>query len=249
MTLRSPREQEDHLAKTVRLELPLAARRLDTVPISEHVYQVIRDAICEGRFEPFERLVQNQLAEQLEVSRTPIRDALLRLSQEGLIDSVGARGYIVRELTPRDILDVYEVRIPLETLAADISFPELTPADISEAQRLNERISHPATEEDNFDLNRRFHSSLITHCPNTLLVRTLRSIWDLPVARRIFRQYVSAQDTVTKMVGEHAKILEAVIAIDRELYVSLVYQHLLKAQQDTARWLESQPRDWGMPGG
>jgi DNA-binding GntR family transcriptional regulator len=231
------------LNRTVRLELPLEARRLDTVPISEHVYQVLRDAICEGRFEPFERLVQNQLAEQLEVSRTPVRDALLRLSQEGLIESVGARGYIVRELTPRDILDVYEVRLPLETLAADISFPKLTDADVSEAQRLNERIGHLANGEDNFDLNRRFHSTLIAHCPNRLLVRTLQSIWDLPVARRIFRQYVSAQDTITKMVEEHGEILEAVKAIDRERYVSLVYQHLVKAKLDTKQWLESQPRD------
>jgi DNA-binding GntR family transcriptional regulator len=244
MTLRdTDKRREEPVERTVELALPLEARRLDTVPISEHVYRVIRDAICEGEFAPYERLVQNQLAEQLQVSRTPIRDALLRLSQEGLIDSVGARGYIVRELTPRDILDVYEVRLPLETLAADISFPKLTSVDISEAQRLNERIGQLGSEEDNFDLNRRFHSTLIAHCPNTLLVRTLQSIWDLPVARLIFRQYVSARDTITKMVEEHAEILEAAKAIDRERYVSLVYQHLVKAKLDTKQWLESQSRD------
>lgn len=226
----------------VELQLPPRARRLDTVPISEHVYQAIRDAICEAKFEPHAHLVQNQLAEQLRVSRTPVRDALLRLSQEGLIDSVGARGYVVRELTERDILDVYEVRLPLEVLAAGLALPSLTEADIRKALRLHEEIAHPeAHPDDYFELNRRFHTVLIAPCTNTLLTSMLESIWDRPISRRIFKRYVSDEATVVKMIAEHAGILDAVTKMDRERYLGLIQEHLTNAKEDTKRWLDSQP--------
>ena len=73
------------------LQLGPESRRLDSEPLSEQVYRVLRDAICDGVFSDHAHLVQNQLADQLQVSRTPVRDALLALAQENLVRASGAK--------------------------------------------------------------------------------------------------------------------------------------------------------------
>lgn len=234
------------MAEQVVLSLPPEARRLGTVPISDYVYQVIRDAICEGKFEPYTRLVQNQIAEQLEVSRTPVRDSLLRLSQEGLIDSIGARGYVVRKLAPRDILDVYEVRLGLEVMASDLAFERLSSADLERIRLLQGEIARPeAHPSDYYDLNKQFHEALIDQCPNQLLKRMIEEVWNLPISRLIFRQYVSSWVGVDKMVEEHQEILDAAGSGDRERYLFLVAEHMRNAKEDTYQWLQSMEASHG----
>jgi DNA-binding GntR family transcriptional regulator len=235
-----PEIEGDSVKDEVVLSLPPEARRLDTVPISEHVYRAIRDAICEGKYAPYTRLVQNQIAEQLQVSRTPVRDAMLRLSQEGLIDSVGARGYVVRKLTPRDILEVYEVRLTLEVTASDLALGQLTAANFDQIRRLQEQIARPeAHPSDYFELNRQFHEALIAPCTNTLLKNLIGEIWNLPISRLIFRQYVSSWASIEKMVEEHQEILDVAASGDRDRYLFLVAEHMRNAKEDTYAWLES----------
>ena len=216
-----------------QLSLPQEARRLDIVPLSEHVYRTLRDAICDGVFEAHEHLVQNRLAEQLSVSRTPVRDALLRLSQEGLIRAVGARGYVVGELTPRDVDDVYEVRLFLEPQAVALGFDRVTDRQIDEMVSLNAEISHPERHPDDYyELNRSFHEVLIRLCPNTLMRRILSDLWDLPVSRRIFRQQMTGHLDVPRMVAEHDGLIEAVRARDAELMMERLRHHLRASRQE-----------------
>lgn len=236
-TFQSPGESPERRGIAV-LRLPPHARRLDTTPLSDHVYQVLRDAILEGAFDTHEHLVQNQIANQLEVSRTPVRDALLRLSQEGLIRAVGAQGYIVNELTPRDIVDIYEVRMTLEVQAALLAFDHLTPGHIADMQRLNERIAHPERDSAaHYDLNRQFHAVITAACPNKLITRILTEIWDLPVSRRIFRHYMETGVDVESMVNEHQEIIDAVRAGDRRRLADLLTEHLSEARDQASLWL------------
>ena len=123
------------------LKLPPEARRLDSSPLSEHVYQVIRDAICDGVIKEHDHLVQNHLAEQLEVSRTPVRDALLRLAQEGLVRAVSARGFVVNALTPSDILEIYEVRTFLEIPGSISAIPFVTDRHVARMEEINRGIA------------------------------------------------------------------------------------------------------------
>lgn len=215
------------------LSLPDNARRLDSMPLSDHVYRALRDAICDGAFEPHEHLVQNRLAEQLNVSRTPVRDALLRLSQEGLIRAVGVRGYVVQELTARDVDDVYEVRLFLEPQAVALGFKNLTDRQIDEMVRLNAEIAHPERHPDDYyELNRSFHEVLIQLCPNSLMRRILSGIWELPVSRRIFRQQMAGHLDVPRMVAEHDGLIEAVRSRDCELVMERLRHHLSESRQE-----------------
>lgn len=223
------------------LSLPPEARWLDTVPLSDHVYKALRDAILQGVFEPHDHLIQIELAKELGVSRTPVRDALQRLSQEGLIRSVGVRGYVVSDLTPRDILDIYGVRLVLEVEAALIAVDLnlVTEADQAEMTRLNEEMAQMPTQSTvYFDLNREFHMVLPRICPNRLIGKILDEVWGLPVSMRIFRHEIESVIDVQTMVAEHYGIIEAVSIGDGELLRQRLRNHLMAARDETSEWLD-----------
>lgn len=226
------------LAGLERLELPADARGLSANTLSDHIYQVLRDAIVNGILEQHDHLVQNAIAEQLQVSRTPVRDALLRLSQEGVIRSVGARGYVVEELRVRDILNIYEVRQALEVQAADLAFDHVTDAHVRELRRLNEKIANPAAHSyDYYDLNREFHSVLTRGCPNELIQRILEDVWNMPVSQRVFKHHMSAGANLELMVKEHASIADALEQRNRRLMLDRISEHLQHSSQEARQWV------------
>src|SRR5882762_7069209 len=173
--------------------------------LADVAYRTLRDAICSGRIAPHERLAQNSLADQLGISRTPVRDALLRLAQEGLVHSVSWRGYIVNEFTPREIIDIYDARLPLELAGLERAFGRHTARDIAELHDINDAISAGGTSvEQLFELNYRFHTALVAPSENPILLRLLEQLWQMPVSLRMFyTQY--AADTGQGMAAEHAR--------------------------------------------
>lgn len=226
------------------LSLPPEARRLDSVTVSEHVYRVLRDAICRGAFAPYHHLVQNQLAEQLQVSRTPVRDALLRLAQEGLIQAVGVRGYIVSELTPQDVLDVYDVRLALEVSSVDLAFSHITDGDLTNMKVANEGIA--ATDyasRQQFDLNVEFHTIAVRRCPNGLMRKLLHDVWNHPVNLRIYHFQVEHGIDIDRIVQEHREIVQALEAGDRPRLLELWTAHVSATRAQASAWLNQASPD------
>jgi DNA-binding GntR family transcriptional regulator len=222
------------------LKLPPEARRLDSLPLSEHVYHVLRDAICDGQIKEHDHLVQNQLAEQLEVSRTPVRDALLRLAQEGLVRAVSARGFAVEALTPTDILEIYEVRMLLEVPASISAIPFVTDRHVSRLEEINRSIATaPIDGATAYDLNRDFHRVLPELGPNRVIQRILSELWDLPVSRRVFRHHVRNHFDAEAMSNGHLAIIEAVAVRSEERLRGALHAHLSEARQEASSWLDS----------
>jgi DNA-binding GntR family transcriptional regulator len=230
------------------LKLPPEARRLDSVPLSEHVYQVIRDAICDGVIKEHDHLVQNQLAEQLEVSRTPVRDALLRLAQEGLVRAVSARGFVVKALTPSDILEIYEVRTFLEVPGSVSAIPFVTDRHVARLEEINRDIATSPTDAYiAYDLNRDFHAVLLEIGTNRLIQRTLADLWELPVSRRVFRHHVTNQFDAEAMANGHLAIIEAVAARSAERLRAALLAHLVEAREEASTWLTADALVAGKP--
>jgi DNA-binding GntR family transcriptional regulator len=228
--------------KDVDLELPDLARQLDARVLSDHVHAAPRDAICDGRIAPFTRLIQNDIAAQLSVSRTPVREACIRLSQEGLVRAVPGRGFVVLDVTEQDILEVYQVRIAVEVMAVGlIEFP-LAPAVTARLRALHETIMRKGAEglSDYYELNREFHMTLVRESPNRLAVRMLDELWDAPISQRIFKSYVEEGLNIERMNQEHEAIVQAAEVGDRELLVELVGAHLRDAREHTKAWLETE---------
>lgn len=211
------------VAKTVR----------DPRPLAVQVYEHLRDQIVAGDISPDTQLVQEQLAEAIGVSRTPVRDALNRLAHDGLVTWIPGTGYLVNRLTDENLLHIYEVRQALESLAVRLAAGRHTPAQIA---RLREIVANqPAPGEDAgwFEWNRDFHIALVEPAENSFLLSLLSDLWDNPVNRIITREYTRDPHHVAQMVTEHEALVEAASRGDAETLLRLTDEHLRSGYEET----------------
>jgi DNA-binding GntR family transcriptional regulator len=199
------------------------------------VYESVRDAIIEGRYGADEKLVQEQVAGDLGVSRTPVRDALNRLAQEGLVTWLPGSGYLVNDLTDQDITEVFEVRRNLEVLALEKSCGRLSRVQASRVNTIIEEMAaaDPTDAAAQFDLNRRFHQAMIEPAGNQLLLTMLDQLWDHPVSRRITRSYIHDEENVGRMIEEHRQILQACLDDDVQRLTTLSAKHMTEGYGET----------------
>ncbi len=199
------------------------------------VYESVRDAIIEGRYGADEKLVQEQVAGDLGVSRTPVRDALNRLAQEGLVTWLPGSGYLVNDLTDQDITEVFEVRRNLEVLALEKSCGRLSRVQASRINTIIEEMAaaDPTDAAAQFDLNRRFHQAMIEPAGNQLLLTMLDQLWDHPVSRRITRSYIHDEENVGRMIEEHRQILQACLDDDVQRLTTLSEKHMTEGYGET----------------
>lgn len=184
----------------------------------------LRELILNGELAPGERLLEVALVDRLRTSRTPIRAALARLSEEGLLEKVSGKGYIVREFTVRDIQDSVEVRGTLEGIAArfaaerGISMLALNQIKESVARidRLLEKVELDNEEIERYlEINQLFHNQLIALSESFVIERMLKHIVTLPFASP--NAFVIAQSEISRSwqvffvaQEQHRGIVEAI---------------------------------------
>ncbi len=212
----------------------MSARRAPRVPLPTRVYEALRDDIVEGRREPDSQLVQEQIAEQLGVSRTPVREALTRLTHEGLATWVPGQGYLVADLTDADVTSIFEVRESLEVTALRLAVGRHDKASLRRLEALVEDMAatDPTDAIRHFDLNRAFHSAVVAPCGNPLLLTMLDNLWDLPVNRMITRSYLQRGGRIETMLAEHRQIVAALAAESVERLVEVAVAHLSTGYAD-----------------
>ena len=215
--------------------MPQPIARSDTRLINE-VYLRLRAAIVNGELGPDTRLLQQQLATSLGVSRTPLREALLRLERDGFLYSQPNRGMFVRGLTLHDIAELYQLREVLEPVAARLACESAEAVDIARIKAIqrDHEQRYPQSVDGAFHGNVDLHTSLIRSCPNGRMVQYLRDIWDQNSAFMIFRYYVRSVGATRAMVREHRAIVEAFAAADGAQVEALLRTHIRQAS-DTLR--------------
>lgn len=218
---------------------PLDKSPRDPRPLPVRVYEQLRDLIVIGELAEDSQLVQEQVAEALGVSRTPVRDALNRLAHEGLVTWNPGHGYLVNGLTGREIREVYEVRRTLELEAARLACGRHGAALLAQLNALIEEMvaADPTDSVVHFELNRRFHRTLVEPCDNHLLLKMLDTLWDHPVNRRITRSYLAEAGSSQAMIEEHRQLLAAASASDESLLVELTAHHLMTGYDDASHSL------------
>lgn len=192
------------------------------------VTTILRQAILKGELKPNERLVQADIAEQLGVSRMPVREALKTLELEGLITLEPHKGAIVNSLTLEDIDEIYELRTILEPFTLERSIPNLTVDDIAELERLHEKMLQTADKENYVELNNQFHNLSLSGAKSKrlhgLMARVSHGIAkDTP--------YV-IPDQIEKSNIEHDKILNAIKSGDIEAACAEYAYHIKRTHKD-----------------
>jgi DNA-binding GntR family transcriptional regulator len=208
--------------------MPLAALE-DQQQLTDRVHDALRTAITSGRFAPEERIKQEQIAAELGVSRTPVREALHLLEREGLVRLVPRRGAIVQGFTAADVRELYELREVLEPAAAELATVRATP----EERRAVEHLAGlTGRHNGGFAPNRDFHHALCAPCGNGLIMRTLDSVWTHRAAEGLFAYQTLPAGAVERLAAEHAAIAQAFAAADAARVRALVHDHVRVAGSD-----------------
>lgn len=202
-------------------------------------YERIRDAIIEGAFEPGEPLVELTIARWCGVSRTPVREALRRLEQDGLVRR-GERGLVVRDRSPEEILDIYEARIVLEARAARTAARRRSDFDLIRLEKLL-RACEQADPGDAAAIvasNRDFHRGVWASSHNETL-RDLLDRLDLHLLRYPATT-LATPGRWTEARDQHAAIVASIRAQDGAAAARLAEQHFTEARDiRLAMWADS----------
>lgn len=201
--------------------------RLDNLTLRERVYDHLRQEILANRYPPGSLLLEVPLAEELGVSRGPIREALLSLEREGLVEITPRRGAVVITLTKRDFLEAYQVREALEALGIRLAVPRLTKADLDQLDERIERMEKDAADGDVeafFEANASFHEALIEGSDNRKLVETYRRLMAQMGPYR--RPSARLRGSLQRSVIEHREIVSAIRDRDVERAVDMLMKHI-----------------------
>jgi DNA-binding GntR family transcriptional regulator len=209
-------------------------------------YREIRRAIVDGRYRAGQRLIERQISEELHLSRTPVRESIRRLEAEGLVLTERNRGAIVRTVTEIDIVDLYELRAPLEALAARRAAARATVDDLSELDRAIAmfdramQVSDPIDVEANAQVdeaNGEFHRCLFRIAAHARLTHLLAGAVDLPsvVPARTF----STAERVRSNLF-HRLIRDAVAGHEPDRAGRLMSEHVFMARDTVLAHLREQ---------
>lgn len=215
------------------MEKKLSPIRLDSYqPLREVVCETLREAICDGILEPGERLMEIQIAEELGVSRTPVREAIRKLELEGYVIMLPRRGTYVANLSIKDINEVYEIRASIDALAAGLAAERITDDELEQMERM---LVATVEAFDKGDMDRvveydtKFHDILYCASRNARLVGIINNLREqLTRFRSISMAYPGR---MKKTMEEHGRMVEAIAQRDVELAQQLARQHMENSEQ------------------
>lgn len=194
--------------------------------LADEVYQQIFDAITRGDIAPGERIVQEKLGQELQVSRTPVREALLRLEQEGVLTIVGRSGFEIRQVSDNEIRDIYQSREAIEgysmrllTEAADKAIVKRIETLIKSEENLK---SHSVTSY--FNANRNIHRAIVEATGNTYLLDMFDGLWNRSLSFHLFAEIGNID--LAKSLGEHSKLCKAIKTGDANHAVATMREHI-----------------------
>ena len=191
--------------------------------LTEEIADVVRERILRGEYEIGEKIKENQIATELRVSRTPIREAFKLLENEGLIDYIPNRGCFAKGFTKQDVEDIYAVRESLEELAVMWAVERILPEEIT------------ALEEqcDMMEFYTRKHDVIYASARSRFLAQVLRSYKAYLDKTR--KSFFYEQDYLESILKEHRAILEAIKVRARDRAIEAMKLHLTASQQRAER--------------
>lgn len=202
------------------------------VPSSERVYQALKHRILAGMVEPGTRLVELQLATEFTVSRTPVREALKRLTAEGLIRVDPVRGIVVSDVDARELEEIFVIREVLDGLAARLAAGRVSSTDLTKLHLLMDMMRDAVKAghwEGMVQANIKFHDVLHQAAGNERLRHLTRNLLDF--VRRFSTEAFASQERAAAVLAEHEEIIRAMEARDPDLAEKVARRHVESARE------------------
>ena len=210
-------------------------------PLKEDIFDVLHDKIISGKYKPGDWLRQDDIATQLGVSMTPVREGLDLLVSSGLAERVPYRGVRVREMSTKDVVDAYGLRLTLEVVIAQDAARHITPGQVSGLERMIvEMKKHESLKEMSTArrLSREFHSAIAEASQNDLLIKVYAVVAnafpDWLLYEALFRKPEMLADSMANTHEEHVAIVNALKKGDGNMAAQKSIEHVM----ESGKWLE-----------
>ncbi|MBQ5589323.1 MAG: GntR family transcriptional regulator [Anaerotignum sp.] len=211
------------------------------LPLRDVVFNTLRDAILTGKLVPGERLMENQLAEKLGVSRTPVREALRMLELENLVELVPRKGAQVLDMSEKDITNILEVRSALEGLATSLACKKMTKEDLQQLKSMEVDFEKAVADNDveHFvDIDEDFHDLIFAATENDKLISIFRNL-RIQLYRYRMAQAKNNETSMSTIVAHHRSIIRAIENHDAEEGASIAQGHIKYQTESILRFVRS----------
>ena len=197
------------------------------LPLRDVVFNTLRNAILRGDLKPCERLMEMHLANKLGVSRTPIREAIRMLEQEGLAVTIPRKGAQVAKMTEKDLQDVLEIRDSLDELAVSMACKRMTPEQLGELKESMHDFELATRTKDVrkiVEADETFHNVIYRMADNPKLENIVNNLREQMYRYRY--EYVKGNSTYSQLIEEHAAIIEGFERQDSQYVKNIMHTHL-----------------------
>lgn len=201
-------------------------------PLREMVYEELKLQILTGGIVPGTRMMEVELAEEMGVSRTPIREAIRKLEKEGLVTIEPRRGAYASRISTEDMVEILEVRQDLEGLAAFFAATRMSKENLEELKSIAEKYNKAVEEGNMQDMIRfdtMFHRKIVDSCSNKILVHMVEQLQEMVLRFRYI--YYDNFRRAEHMPAEHRAILEAIADGDEEKAREAADVHIYRLKQ------------------
>ncbi|WP_235618412.1 GntR family transcriptional regulator [Embleya scabrispora] len=201
---------------------------------ADRAYEMLRAGILEGHYRPGERLGEAELAETIGGSRTPVREALRRLEVEGLVEVAPHRGARVTQWSRADVEEIYDLRLVLESFAAQRAATRVSDADVEHLRKLCDAMEAAARPgpgqnlERLAELNTEFHVVIRAASASSRLLTMLNAVVQMPLVLSTFHRY--SPDDLVRSAGHHRELVDALRARDGQWAQAVMRSHVAAAK-------------------
>lgn len=206
--------------------MALKSIRTERKRLADEVYDQLMNAILSGEIGTDDRLVQEKLAAEMEISRTPVREALLRLEQEGVLETSARGGFVLYRISPGEIREIYQARAAVESQAARILASQndgFKNRELRATIEREENITSP-TVKAYFDANRKIHRRFVELIDNRYLLEMFDNIWNRGVAFQLFSAIEKLD--LSKSLGDHMALVDAIETGDKGVALDAFIDHI-----------------------
>ncbi len=199
--------------------------------LTDEIAKTIRERILKGEYGIGERIKENQLATELKVSRTPVREAIKQLESEGLVETIPNRGTFAAGFSKQDVEDIYAVRTVVEVMAVKWAVNRISDEELLKIQEAFDMMEFFTAKRDCakvMELNTRFHKTIYDASRSRFLVRILKSYQEYVQQTRKVTVY--CEDNLQPILEEHREILQAIKNRDENEAVEKIFVHLANSQ-------------------
>ena len=216
------------------------------LPLRDVVFNTLREAILKGELQPGERLMELQLASKLGVSRTPIREAIRMLEQEGLAVTMPRRGAEVAKMTLKDMEDVLEVRDALDELAAKIACSKMNSEQMRSLKAAKDEFAQATKDGTDVkviaEADVKFHDVIYESTDNAKLVSLISNLREQLYRYRV--EYLKNPENYSGLIKEHEAIVSALEAKDESGVTKAMHDHVANQEAAMKAVIEKQDEEY-----